>query len=71
MENTQLLPSRNLLELQSLDGRILLPSNKINTIDRFKQCVLRKQIVNLVICLCGCILFIVFLCFLYLGKFLQ
>ena len=74
MENTHLLPSIKILEL---DDDINQSSN-ISINQKFKnwcqehcQCVSRKKIVHAVICISSCIIFVGLLSFIYLGKFIT
>ena len=71
MENTQLLPSTRILEL---DDDLHQSSNIEILKKRWKEsckCASRKKIVNTVVCISSCIIFIGLLAFMYLGKFIK
>jgi hypothetical protein len=70
MENTRLLPSNKLLELQIEADDLHFDKTQSKT-DKKQKCVLRKKIVNSVICLCGSIIFIGFFSLIYIGKWIH
>ena len=79
MENTYLLPSTKQLNLSETSLEINQPSSLITTYtDKIKKqyrekikCVMRNKIVNMVIFIFSCIIFVTLLCFMYLGKFIH